>query len=204
LSAPDLRLVRRVMAGEEAAFAELFDGYFPILYRFAMARTGHDADAAEEVVQATFCKAIPKLGTYRGEASLLTWLCTFCRHEISDYYRRSGTANREVELIEDQPEIAAALQSLAASVGAGPEGSLLRGEIARLVHVALDQLPHHYAHALEWKYAEGLSVEEIAGRLGLSLKATESLLTRARAAFRDGFATLTGRGWRRNDPIEGS
>jgi RNA polymerase sigma-70 factor (ECF subfamily) len=205
VSSPDLRLVRRVIAGEEAAFAEFFEGYFSPLYRFAMARMNHDADAAEEVVQATFCKAIPKLGTYRGEASLLTWLCTLCRHEISGYYRRQGSARREVELIEDQPEIAAALQSLAAASAAGPEGSLLAGEIARLVHVALDQLPLRYAHALEWKYAEGMSVQEIAVRLGLTPKAAESLLTRAREAFREGFAALTrGPDLKRNGPIESS
>ena len=190
MSSPDLHLARRLIAGEEAAFSEFFEGYFSPLYRFALARMDHDADAAEEVVQATFCKAIPKLGTYRGEASLLTWLCTFCRHEISDYFRRSGSPHREVELVEDQPEIAAALQSLAAA-SAGPEGSLLAREIARLVHVALDQLPLRYAHALEWKYAEGMSVQEIAARLGLSPKAAESLLTRAREAFREGFAALT-------------
>ncbi len=190
MSSPDLRLARRLIAGEEAAFSEFFDGHFSALYRFALARMDQDADAAEEVVQATLCKAIPKLKTYRGEASLLTWLCTFCRHEISDHFRRAGSHRRQVELIEDHPEIAAALQSLAASA-AGPEGSLLAREIARLVHVALDQLPPHYAHALEWKYSEGLPVQEIAVRLRLSPKAAESLLTRARDAFREGFAALT-------------
>ena len=187
MSSPDLLLVRRLISGDEAAFAEFFDGHFPALYRFALVRLNRDADAAEEVVQATLCKAIPKLKTYRGEASLLTWLCTFCRHEISDHLRRSP--RRQVELIEEQPEIAAALQSLTASL-AGPEGSLLSREIARLVHVVLDQLPQPYARALEWKYAEGLPVKEIAGRLGVSPKAAESLLTRAREAFRDGFTTL--------------
>lgn len=189
MSSPDLHLVRRLISGDEAAFAEFFDAYFSALYRFALARLNRDADAAEEVVQATLCKAIPKLKTYRGEAALLTWLCTFCRHEISDHLRRSGSPRRQIELIEEQPEIAAALQSLTASI-AGPEGSLLSREIARLVHVALDQLPQPYARALEWKYAEGLPVKEIAGRLGVSPKAAESLLTRAREAFRDGFTTL--------------
>jgi DNA-directed RNA polymerase specialized sigma24 family protein len=58
------------------------------------------------------------------------------------------------------------------------------------VHLVLDALPAHYANALEWKYLEELSVAEIAGRLGLGEKAAESLLTRARAAFRDAFTTL--------------
>jgi DNA-directed RNA polymerase specialized sigma24 family protein len=53
--------------------------------------------------------------------------------------------------------------------------------------VTLDALPRRYGDALEWKYVLGLTVEEIAGRLGLGPKAAASLLTRARQAFRDGF-----------------
>jgi DNA-directed RNA polymerase specialized sigma24 family protein len=67
----------------------------------------------------------------------------------------------------------------------------LRKELSQLVQVALDALPFHYSSALEWKYIEGLSVKEIASRLELGLKAAESLLTRARQAFRDSFLTLT-------------
>jgi len=67
---------------------------------------------------------------------------------------------------------------------------LLRREVARLVHVTVDHLPPHYSQLLEWKYSDGLSVKEIAGQLGISPKAAESLLTRARQAFRDGFASL--------------
>ena len=48
----------------------------------------------------------------------------------------------------------------------------------------------HYADALEWKYIDEIPVQEIAARLGLGAKAAESLLTRARHAFRDAFRTL--------------
>ena len=81
---------------------------------------------------------------------------------------------------------------------AGPESALHRKELARLVQVTLDALPRAYGDALEWKYLEGLSVSEIALRLNLGLKAAESLLTRARQAFRDGFTTLTRRRWEFN------
>ena len=186
----DRGLVRRMLAGDERAFDEFFEGYFPGLYRFAMTRLNHNEDAAEEVAQATICKAITKLATYRGEAALFTWLCTFCRHEISAYYKRNKMRARHVDLIEDTPEIRAALESSSGMLD-GPEAALDRAEIGRLVQVALDQLPSHYGSALEWKYLEGLSVKEIATRLRLSPKAAESLLTRAREAFRDGFTTLT-------------
>ncbi len=183
-----------MLAGEEQAFDEFFSAHFPGLYRFAMSRTRGDADAAEEVVQSALCKAITKLDTFRGEATLFTWLCTFCRHEISAYYRRAGRQPVTTEWVEDNREIAAALDSLWVLTPDGPEQALRRKEIARFVHLTLDRLPVRYADALEWKYIDGLSVKEIAVRLDLSPKATESVLTRARAAFRDGFATLTRHG----------
>lgn len=191
MSRADRALARRLLRGDEEAFEEFFDRTFRGLYRFALARVGHDQDAAEEVAQATLCKAITKLSTYRGEAALFTWLCTFCRHEISAWYRRRKTTEAPVDLVEDLPEVRAALESL----GSGPEdpGSALgRKELGRLVQVVLDQLPGRYGSVLEWKYLEEVSVKEIAGRLEVSPKAAESLLTRAREAFRDGFRTLTG------------
>ena len=60
-----------------------------------------------------------------------------------------------------------------------------------MVQVALDVLPAHYANALEWKYIEDLPVKQIAERMNLGLKATESLLTRAREAFRDAFSAVS-------------
>jgi RNA polymerase sigma-70 factor (ECF subfamily) len=181
----DRKLVRRLLSGDERAFTEFFDTYFPALFRFALARLDRDEDAAEEVVQATLCAAIPKLSTFRREAALLTWLCTFCRHEIFAYYRRTQRERRMVPLLEDEPHVAAALDAFAAAS---------RDETTRLVHVLLDRLPPRYAAALEWKYIDGLSVKEIAERLELSAKAAESLLTRARDAFREGFSIVTQTG----------
>lgn len=62
----------------------------------------------------------------------------------------------------------------------------------RLVEATLDSLPGHYGEILEWKYLDGLTVAEIAGRLGLGVKAAESLLTRAREAFREAIIDLIG------------
>lgn len=180
-----------MIRGEESAFEEFFEDYFPGLYRFALARTGRDPDAAEEIVQATLCRAVARIETYRGEAALFTWLFTFCRHEISAYYQRRRRDPPRQELTEDAPEVRAALESLAGTSEAGsPEAELRRKEQAQMVQVALDHLPPRYADALEWKYIEGVPVKEVAGRLGIGPKAAESLLTRAREAFRDCFAAL--------------
>ncbi|MBI1951302.1 MAG: RNA polymerase sigma factor [Acidobacteria bacterium] len=170
----DRELVKRMLAGEEHAFAEFFDGYFSRLYRFALPRLGQDAGAAEEVVQAALCRAISALKSWRGEAALFTWLCTFCRHEISAHYRGGERRQETTGLIED--------------VQAMPAPDEGRGnDVARLVHSTLDGLPDRYGDVLEWKYILGLSVGEIAARLEVSAKAAESLLTRARQAFREAF-----------------
>lgn len=185
----DLELVRRLLSGDEAAFARFFDATYPVLYRFALVRLRFDRDAAGDVAQAAICKALSKLHTFRGEAALLTWLCTFCRRELYAHCRKHDR-RVEVELVEDAPEIHAALESLRLSTSEDLDTSLDRGKVASLVQRVLDHLPPHYADALEWKYMDEMTVQEIATRLGVGTKAAESLLTRARQAFRDAFQTV--------------
>ena len=72
----------------------------------------------------------------------------------------------------------------------GPEARFARTESVRLIQVALDRLPARYGDALEWKYVEGLSVKEISARLKLGREATQSLLARARRAFREVYSSL--------------
>jgi RNA polymerase sigma-70 factor (ECF subfamily) len=189
----DLALARRMLGGDESAFEEFFADYFPRLYRFARARLAGNEDAAEEVVQAALIRAVDKMASYRGEAAMFTWLCTLCRREISTWLNRAGKSP-DIVLVEDRPETRAFLESLAASTDDDPETDLRRGELSRLVQVTLDHLPRRYADALEWKYMQELPVDEIAKRLGLGYKAAESLLTRAREAFRQRFSFLAG-GW---------
>jgi RNA polymerase sigma-70 factor (ECF subfamily) len=188
----DRALVRRMRQGDEAAFEEFFADYSPGLYRFVLSRTGGDADAAEEVMQAALCKAVAKLDTFRGEAALFTWLCTFCRYEMSAYYERHRRGGPRVELLEERPDVRAALEGLSGPDSGSPEAGLRRKELAALVRAALDHLPARQARALEWKYVEGAAVNDIADRLGVGPKAAESLLTRAREGFRASFAALGG------------
>jgi RNA polymerase sigma-70 factor (ECF subfamily) len=182
----DLAIARAVLSGDETAAEAFFSEYFPRLFRFARARLDGDEDAAEEVTQTTLIRAVRKLSTYRGEAALFTWLCTLCRHEISSWVERSGRAFH-TSLAEDHPDLQAALEA-AAKLSTDPELETGRRELSRLVRLTLDQLPARYSDVLDCKYVQGLSVDEIAERLGLGYKATESLLTRARQAFRDSFA----------------
>ena len=180
----DRFLAARMLKGDELAFTEFFEASFGPLFRFALPRVGGDHHAAEEVVQGALCKAMRKLGTYRGEAALLTWVTTICRREIADWFARLDAAPPMVQLADELPEVRAAIESLSTNVA---EDSMRRKEIAQRVQMILDKLPAHYGDALEWKYIDGLSVVEIAARLGVAPKAAESLLTRARNAFRDAF-----------------
>ena len=185
----DHDLVRRMLDGDEHAFEAFFEAYFDRVFRFAARSVNHDDDA-EDIAQAALVTAIRKLHTWRGDASLFTWLCAICRREILAYFTRTATT-RGAGRVAGQPTAPAVLERLA-SPGLDPEAEALRAETSRRVHMALDDLPDRYGDVLEWKYLHGLSVNEIAGRLGLTAKAAESMLTRARAAFREGFNTLTG------------
>src|SRR5688500_1224579 len=185
----DRELVRRMLGGDEGAFDEFFADYFPRLFRFAVLRL-RDPDAAEDIVQTSLIAAVRHLSSWRGEATLFTWLCTICRREIFAWEKR--TSRRViVSLADDDPGLRAALESIEAEA---PDAGLARADTGRIVQLALDHLPPRYSRALEWKYLEELSVDDIAGRLQCTPKAAESLLTRARNAFRDAFAAVQAAG----------
>jgi RNA polymerase sigma-70 factor (ECF subfamily) len=188
-AAEDKALVERLLGGDEEAFRRFFDDSFGGLYRFALARLAGDEQAAAEIVQSTLTKAVEALETYRGEAALFTWLCAICRNEISAHRRSLARAPVSLDPVEEAPGLRAVLETLALDAE-GPEEELRRRELVRLVHLTLDHLPARYGRALEWKYLEGLPVVEIAARLDVGPKAAESMLTRAREAFRRGFESL--------------
>lgn len=183
------QLVDRMRAGDESAFETFAGQYIPGLYRFAGRRLDHDRELTRDIVQTTVCHVIENLDSYRGEAPLFTWLCACCRNEIAMHFRRLGRRPQEVEL---EDTAAGTGRMIGFPVPATAEERLLRVEEAELVHVALDRLPSSYAQAVQWRYLEGLAVPEIARRLASTYKATESLLSRARKAFREIYEHLTG------------
>jgi RNA polymerase sigma-70 factor (ECF subfamily) len=188
----DRELVAAMLAGDERAFSAFFEAYFPRVYRFALPRLDHDADATKDVVQATLIKAMRAIGSWRGEAALFTWLCQICRRQVADHVRSQRRYSDRVVLIDDSEEVRAALESIASSETDDPFRGADRAELRRLVHAVLDRLPHRYGDALEWKYVQGHSVDEIGVRLGIGRTAAQSLLARARIAFREGLEAVFG------------
>jgi RNA polymerase sigma-70 factor (ECF subfamily) len=174
------------------AFRHFFESYFPRLFRFAAPRLGSDADAAKEVVQATLIKAMRNLESYRGEAALFSWLCQICRRQIVDHLRAHRRHADRIVLVEDSDEMQAVLESVAAPASDEPAQGYSAEETRRIVQSVLDQLPNRYGDVLEWKYIEGRSVEEIAQALGVGQIAVQSLLARARVAFRSALETVFG------------
>ena len=187
----DQQLVDRLLRGETGAFDEFFREYYPKLFRFVKRRAAGDASAAEDIAQGTLCRALENLRHYRGEAALFTWLCTLCRAEMGAYWQGRRPAAGATALLEDDPHVRAALESLLG--GEDDPATATDRELTReAIRAALDYLPAPYGDVLEWKYLRDMSIGEIAARLGRSPKAAESLLTRARDAFREAFGLLAG------------
>ncbi|MFO1466243.1 MAG: RNA polymerase sigma factor [Steroidobacteraceae bacterium] len=186
----DLDQVQLLLSGDRAAFERFFEDYFPRLFRFVLRRADRDVESARDVVQSTLLKAIRNLGAYRGEASLFTWLCQIARHEYSDLRMRQQAADRTVVALENDPSVRAALESLRWAEDAEPPQAIEREQRDELVHATLDYLPSRYAKLLEMKYVDELPVDQIAQRMGMTAIAVQSLLARARAAFREAHEVL--------------
>ena len=189
--ADDIQLIQRLVAGDERAFDAFFNAYFARVYRFALPRLNGDVEAAQDVVLSTLTKAMRRLSEFRGDSALFTWICQICRHEVVDHIR-ARRRSRHVVLIDDQPELRQAIDSIEAPEEYDLVENYGRAETGRLVRVVLDRLPSSYGDALEWKYIEGESVEVIGERLGIGTTAAQSLLARARIAFREALEKVFG------------
>lgn len=181
----DLEVVRRLLDGDEATFRAVFDGFFPRLYRFALPRVSGDAEEARDIVQQTFCRAFERLDSYRGEASLYGWMSQICRNALIDRSRRQTTRPQHIRLSDDDQALEQIIEAIRAPDQEQPEHRQVRLELLQVIQAALDCLPSNYGSVLEWKYIEENSVNEMAERLDIAPKAAESLLTRARKAFRE-------------------
>ena len=185
--AEDRRLARAVVRGDERAIGRFMDVYFPRLYRFALVRMNGDPADAEDVVQESLAIVARRMHTYRGEASLIAWLSQICRREL---IRHQARQQRRVSwLVTDDPLFESLLETLDGG-DAGPLDMVERSELIGTIHALLDQLPNRNGDVLEWKYIDGLSIQEIGERLEIGAEAVQSRLARARRAFRQAYIEL--------------
>jgi RNA polymerase sigma-70 factor (ECF subfamily) len=180
----DRVLVSRMRAGEQRAFDEFFNASASRLAAFVSRRSGLDPASVEDIVQNTLIKAVRNLASYRGEAALFTWVTEICRHELADARRKA--ARRPAHDSLDEPDaLAFPVPELWVPEHREPAAEADAHRQRKAVIRALNDLPERYARALEAKYGDGLSVKEVAALYGLTTVAAQSLLARARDAFRD-------------------
>jgi RNA polymerase sigma-70 factor (ECF subfamily) len=181
--ARDRRLAARMCQGDDDAIQRFCREHMPKVYRFALARVRVPSDA-DDVVQSVMINAARRIETYRGEAPLFAWLQQICRRELA---RRYSRIDREPPLLSvgSDDALRAAVDAIEASPEDEPERVALRRELSARLHAALDELPEHYAAALEMKYVDELGSKDIAARLGIGDEAAQSLLARARRALRE-------------------
>jgi len=183
----------RALAGDAEAVRELARVALDPLHAFCFYRVGKNRDLCEEVVQETLLAAIDQLDRYdpaRAHNHIFPWLTGLARNAIRRVLvHEHGTVSLEALWARMDRDLRAFYQRLAEEPVS--EDLLLREETCELVNATMSQLPPHYRQSLEDKYVQGKSVRDIAGALQQSEKAVESLLSRAREAFRATFLALT-------------
>lgn len=184
---------RRALAGESDAVQLLADSTLVPLFRFCFHRVGGDRHLCEEVVQETLMRALRDLDHYdpeRAAGQVFPWLSGLARNEITRVLGRKRQADSLQQLWQRMDRDLRAIFSRL-ETDAFPDELLQREETRAMVNATMAQLPPHYRAALESKYIDGHSMREMAVNAGGTEKSIESLLTRARQAFRETFLVLT-------------
>jgi RNA polymerase sigma-70 factor (ECF subfamily) len=167
-----------VLAGDEQAWGTLYADAFDGLYAYARWRCAGLHDLADEIVQETWLVAVRRIRSFVPEnGSFAGWLRGIAANVVRNHLRRRVLSN-------DRAPVPVAVRSSA-------DDALERREEAERIARSLASLPDHYEAVLRAKYLDGQSVAEIAGERGESLKAVESLLTRARQAFRESYGPIS-------------
>jgi len=176
-------LITRMRRGEQRAFNQFFDDYAERLGSFAARRSALDAAAIEDVVQMTMINAMRSLESFRGESSLFTWLCQICRNQLADARRKAARQplTQSFEQLSEEKPLAKVVQL---TDFRDPLDECAADDDRGVVRRALNKLPAHYARILELRFGDELTVPEISRVLRVSESAAESLLVRARQAFR--------------------
>lgn len=170
----DVELVRAIAAGDRAGLATLYDRYAPILLGLAM-RLLRDRREAEDLLHDVFLEVWRQARDYDPDrGSVRSWLLMRLRSRALDRLKSAGYA-RVVSLDGSPPRDEPV--SLEADPALGPDCALVRR--------ALAELPTDQRTVLELSYFEGLSLSEIAEKLGVPIGTIKSRLARALGRLRE-------------------
>ncbi len=173
-------LITVLKGRDRSAWSAAVDRHLHEVYGFVFHLVGGDRTIAEDLNQETWLEAldgIDQCDATRG--SFRNWLFGIARKRVALYYRRRALAGNPKSLSEQFGESAEL-----GDISVLPEDVLEQVERVSVVRAAILLLPDDRREVLLWKYVEGLSVETIAGRLGRTAKAVESLLSRPREQMR--------------------
>lgn len=180
----DAELVRLAQEGDLDAFAQIVRRHERRL-RIVLLRILGDTRDVEEAVQDAFVQAWRNLDRYRGEAALFTWLYRIGVNAALARTRRKELPTVDVASLEGQaaPRLPPALRPEAAA-----EVDELRGRVL----AALAELPFDYREAVVLRDLAGLSNDEVAAALDISVAAAKSRIHRGRLHLRERLELLEG------------
>lgn len=152
----------------------MYDAHVDRVFRLAYRMSG-DLDRTQDYVQETFIRAFQRLGDFRGEAALSTWLCSIAISITLNGLRKLRRAGEREVAMDDVPQLGAL------SRDAEPD---LKERLTR----AIDDLPEGYRTVFVMHEVEGYTHEEIAETLGVHSGTSKAQLFRARAKLREALA----------------
>ena len=180
---PDVLLVERARQGDIAAFEKLVKQYDRQVFRISQHIVQNREDA-EDVVQDAFLKAYEKLDQFQGNSKFYTWLVRIAVNESLMRLRKRRTG-RMVSIDEDVETEEGSMPRDLADWSPDPEALYGQSEMADILRKTIQGLPPGFRTVFALRDVDGLSTEETAEALGLSIPAVKSRLLRARLQLRE-------------------
>src|SRR5499425_1694925 len=179
----ELALVEAAKAGDVGAFEELVRRHDRNVFRIAQHITQNREDA-EDVVQDAFFKAYGNLAQFQGQSKFYTWLVRIAVNEALMKLRRRRP-ERTVSLDEDVKTEDDSVPREVADWSPNPEQQYSQAELHEILSKTIQGLPPSFRTVFVLRDVEGLSTEEAAEALDLSIPAVKSRLLRARLQLRE-------------------
>ncbi len=180
---PDVALVASAVAGDVHAFEKLISKYDRQIFRIAQHITQNREDA-EDVMQDAFLKAYEKLDQFQGNSKFYTWLVRIAVNESLMRLRKRRTG-KMVSIDEDIETDEGSVPRDLADWSPNPEQNYSQAELAKILRKTIQGLPPGFRVVFVLRDVDGLSTEETAEMLGLSVPAVKSRLLRARLQLRE-------------------
>jgi RNA polymerase sigma-70 factor, ECF subfamily len=182
----ELALVQAAKSGDLEAFSQLVKRYDRNIFRIAQHIT-HNEEDAQDVVQEAFLKAYTNLEQFQGNSKFYTWLVRIAVNEALMKLRRRR-ADKTVSIDEDVETEDGSMPREVADWSPNPEQLYGQSELGDILKKTIQGLSPGFRTVFVLRDVEGLSTEETAEMLGLSVPAVKSRLLRARLQLRERLA----------------